>query len=136
MVNPRVRPLIIGLAAYYVVMTGLELVLGVTHAHRLDAFDGTKLFESTLQHTGVHVLMSIGLVVCAIRWQKLGRPAMWVLGAILTVTSLLSLLHPEFAGEGLGHATMPAGYLIINGAGAAASLVGAWLTSPAPGSTS
>lgn len=126
--RPPLRCAVIGLAAYYVVMTSLELMLGATHAHRLEALDGTLLFEYAQPHTGIHVLMSLGLVVCAVQWQRLGRPALWVLGAILAGTSLLSLLHPTFAGEGLGHDTMPVGYLIVNGAAAATALTAAWLT--------
>ena len=130
MTDPRVRPAITGFAAYYVALTGLELVLAATHIHGLRAADGTLLFESAVAHTGIHVVMSAGLVAAAVRWRTLGRPALWGLGVILAGTSLLSLVHREFAGAGLGHETMPAGYLIVNGAGAAGALMAAWLTSP------
>ena len=132
MTDPRVRPAIRALAGYYVGMTGLELVLAATHVHQLRSADGTVLFESAGVHTGIHVLMSIALVVAAVRWRTLGRPAMWALGAILAATSLLSLVHREVAGAGLGHDTMPVGYLVVNGFGAGAALVVAWLTGGVP----
>lgn len=123
--------MVVAFATYYLLMTALEIGLGLSGRDNLTTPGGTLLFQYAQPHTGIHILMSIGLVLAALWPVRLGRPAFWGLAAILLGTTVLSMVNRQFAGEGLGHpAGMPLGYLIVNAVAGVAALAAAWATRP------